>query len=119
MHQTFELIRRDTVELMVLSSEVSGGEFDAALRERMREYGDVEAMGLTLEQANSAGLLEVSEAVVVTVESPAFSCMLRRHYERRGNGDIVFTTPVEYSDEAVPQGHGRFSGLFCKPHNRA
>jgi hypothetical protein len=142
LHQHFYLVHRaGGLDILVITPEITNSEAAKAqlardIRTRIAE-GDVEAvvmvsdifqtvmtseqakihraLGLTVEQAGKAGLCTVTEAIMVTLESPIYRQLARQNYKREG-AKIVLTGAPEIEDDVRPTVGftGRFMNWFTR-----
>jgi hypothetical protein len=141
LHQSFYLLHRaGGFDFVLATADVTNSEPAKAalarkLRARIAEAGDIEAvvmvsdiwqtiitteqakiqraLGLTVEQAGKAGLCTVTEAIMVTLESPIYRQLARQNYKREG-AKIVLTGAPEIEDDVRPTVGftGRFMNWF-------
>jgi hypothetical protein len=70
------------------------------------------ALGLNVEQSAAAGLCEMQEAVVVTVETPIWCHTMRQNYRRVGDRIELVGEPEMSDDGKWRAVSGRFSGYW-------
>lgn len=72
-------------------------------------------LGLTIKQAADAGLCEITEAIIVSLESPIFYLILRQKYRRDGDCIELLGERTEEDDSSgngIKPRRARFTGFF-------
>lgn len=127
------LVRREGMDVLTLDGKLSKDDAAAQLRRHIAQSGDVEAvilvsdtwyadaepssfelmerLKLSIPQADAMGLCRMRESVLVTLESPVYSCSLRQQYRRR-DGAIELTGEAEKQEGQSCWLEGRFFGFF-------
>jgi hypothetical protein len=84
-------------------------------------YAEIERRGLSAEEAAAAGLCELHEALVVTVQTPLAGIRLIQNYRRPDAANqhrVELVGEAMELDEEIDGVRGRLSALWLWPSNR-
>lgn len=92
-------------------ARVAANDQQAMLKEKLRQR-----LGMTIEQAGKAGLLEVAEAITIRIETRVgrMAALVQEYLRDPADGSkIIIAAPPRYEEADQSPGIGRFFGMFA------